>query len=121
MSWLAPDKHFLVFPISRNKTLNVVAFVTKPESELGDLKESWTSSAPREELEREYQGWEPTVSAVIREMEARPGKWRLNDRELLEQWTYFEGKVVLAGDAAHAMLPHQGLFQLFDLILCISP
>ncbi|OAP54227.1 hypothetical protein AYL99_11328 [Fonsecaea erecta] len=108
VSWLAPDKHFLVFPISQNKTLNVVAFVTKPESELGDLKESWTSSAPREELEREYAGWEPTVGAVIREMEARPGKWRLNDRELLEQWTYLNGKVVLAGDAAHAMLPHQG-------------
>ncbi|OAL34255.1 hypothetical protein AYO20_06511 [Fonsecaea nubica] len=108
VSWLAPDKHFLVFPISQNKTLNVVGFVTKPESELGDLKESWTSSAPREELEREYAGWEPTVGAVIREMEARPGKWRLNDRELLEQWTYLNGKVVLAGDAAHAMLPHQG-------------
>ena len=110
VSWLAPDKHFLVFPISRNQTLNVVAFVTKPESELGALKESWTSSAPRVELEREYDGWEPTVGAVIREMEARPGKWRLNDRELLERWTYCDGKVVLAGDAAHAMLPHQGKF-----------
>jgi salicylate hydroxylase len=110
VSWLARDKHFLVFPISRNQTLNVVAFVTKPETELGELKESWTSSAPREELEREYEGWEPMVGAIIREMQARPGKWRLNDRELLEDWTYFDGKVVLAGDAAHAMLPHQGLF-----------
>ncbi|KAJ9614661.1 hypothetical protein H2200_002798 [Cladophialophora chaetospira] len=108
VSWLARDKHFLVFPISKNQTLNVVAFVTKPEAELGDLKESWTSSAPREELEREYEGWEPTVGAVISAMEARPGKWRINDRDLLEQWTYFDGKVVLAGDAAHAMLPHQG-------------
>jgi salicylate hydroxylase len=36
-------------------------------------------------------------------------KWKLNDRELLSQWCYMDGKVVLSGDAAHAMLPHQGL------------
>ncbi|KIW62324.1 hypothetical protein PV04_10505 [Phialophora macrospora] len=109
VSWLGRDKHFLVFPISRNRTLNVVAFVTKPEAALGDdLRESWTSRAPRDELEREFHGWEPTVGRVIRDMEPQPGKWRINDRDLLEQWTYFDGKVVLAGDAAHAMLPHQG-------------
>lgn len=106
---MAPHKHFLVFPISQNQTLNVVAFVSKPEAELGDLKESWTSSAPREDLEREYEGWDPTVGKIIRQMEARPGKWRMNDRELLEDWIQFDGKVVLAGDAAHAMLPHQGI------------
>jgi hypothetical protein len=108
VSWLAPNKHFLVFPISRNRTLNVVAFVTRPKDQLGELKESWTSSAPREELEREYEGWDPTVQRIISCMEPRPGKWRLNDRELLKRWTYLDGKVVLLGDAAHAMLPHQG-------------
>jgi salicylate hydroxylase len=41
-------------------------------------------------------------------MEPFPGKWRLNDRELLSQWSFMNGKVVLLGDAAHAMLPHQG-------------
>ena len=39
VSWLAKDKHFLVFPVSQNKLLNVVAFVSKPEDQLGDLKE----------------------------------------------------------------------------------
>ena len=41
-------------------------------------------------------------------MDERPSKWILNDREPLEQWVWASGKVVLMGDAAHAMLPHQG-------------
>lgn len=109
VSWLAQDKHFLVFPISQNKTLNVVAFVSKPEDQLGNLKESWTSSAPREELAKEYEGWDDTVLKTIQCMDPNPGKWRMNDRELLPQWTFMGGKTVLMGDAAHAMLPHQGI------------
>ncbi|OTA02929.1 hypothetical protein A9Z42_0033560 [Trichoderma parareesei] len=108
VSWLGPDRHFLVFPISRNKTLNVVAFVTKPEDQLGDLRESWSSTAPRAEVEAEFAGWEDTVQRIVRAMEPNPGKWKLNDRELLDQWVYLDGRVVLSGDAAHAMLPHQG-------------
>jgi salicylate hydroxylase len=109
VSWLAPNKHFLVFPISQNRLLNVVAFVTKPESELAGLKESWKSSAPRADLEKEYEGWTENVQKIILAMDPVVSKWKLNDRELLSQWCYMGGKVVLSGDAAHAMLPHQGM------------
>lgn len=108
VSWVGPGKHFLIFPISRNKTLNVVAFVAKPEHDLGDLKESWTSSADRSELEAEFAGWDPTLRNLMGHMDPTVGKWKINDRDLLEKWVYLDGKVVLLGDAAHAMLPHQG-------------
>ena len=110
VSWVGSSKHFLVFPISRNQTLNVVAFVGKSENELGDLKESWTSSADRGELEMEFAGWDPTLRHLIGRMERRVGKWKINDRDLLEKWVYLDGRVVLLGDAAHAMLPHQGAY-----------
>ncbi|RFU31723.1 hypothetical protein B7463_g4594, partial [Scytalidium lignicola] len=107
-SWLNKDKHFLVFPVSQNKTLNIVAFVTKKREEVPELEESWTTTADRAELENEYMDFDPVVGKVISHMSQRPGKWLLNDRDPLEQWVFCNGKVVLMGDAAHAMLPHQG-------------
>lgn len=110
VSWLAPNKHFLVFPISQDRFLNVVGFVVKPESELDGLKESWKSEAPRELLEKEYKGWNGMVQKIIHALPPIVSQWKINDRELLFQWCYMDGKVVLGGDAAHAMLPQQGSY-----------
>ncbi|KAF2097138.1 FAD/NAD(P)-binding domain-containing protein [Rhizodiscina lignyota] len=107
-SWLGPDRHLLVFPISDNKTLNIVAFVATPESELGGLKESWTATGDRNDTLKAFEDFDETVRKVIGSMPERPSKWVLNDREPLDQWVFAGGKVVLMGDAAHAMLPHQG-------------
>jgi len=96
----------LVFPISQNKLLNVVAFVTVPHERLGDLRESWSSIGSREDLARDFEGFNDVVQKIIALMPATPSRWVLNDREPLQQWV--DGRVVLVGDAAHAMLPHQG-------------
>jgi salicylate hydroxylase len=107
-SWLGRDKHLLVFPISANKLLNVVAFVSIEESELGDLQESWTAIGDREEVLRSFEEFEPHARRVIQLMPERPSKWVVNEREPLGQWIYLDGKVTLLGDSAHAMSPHQG-------------
>ena len=111
VSWLCKDKHFFVFPISQNRTLNIVAFVSTPEETLGGLRESWTSTGERSQLAKDFEDFEETVRKVIELMDEKPSKWILNDREPLEQWVWASGKVVLMGDAAHAMLPHQGVHQ----------
>lgn len=108
VSWLGPDKHFLVFPVSQNNILNVAGFVTVDERDLGSLKESWTATGKREDVRKYFKGFEETVRKIIGEMPENPSKWVLNDRVALEQWVHADGKVVLMGDAAHAMLPHQG-------------
>lgn len=106
--WLAPRKHFLVFPISRGRQLNIVAFVSKREDEIPDLRESWTSTCDRRELEADFADAEATVQHIIGLMPPRPSKWRINDHEPVPQWTFLEGKVALLGDACHATTPHQG-------------
>lgn len=106
--WLAKHRHFLVFPISSNTELNIVAFVTKSEREIADVKESWTSTCDRKDVENDFEGFEQTVQEIIKLMPDQPSKWRINDREPLDRWHYMSGKVILLGDAAHAMLPHLG-------------
>jgi salicylate hydroxylase len=106
--WMGKRRHFLVFTISANASLNIVAFVTKDETEVEDLRESWTSTCPREELERDFEGFEETVQHIIRQMPDPASKWKINYREPLDQWTHMDGKVILVGDSAHPMTPHQG-------------
>jgi len=110
VTWLGKNRHFLCFPISQNKILNIVAFVAKKEENLGDLKESWTAVGKREEVFEAFNLFEEKVQKVIRLMEEQPSKWLINDRKPLDQWVYLGGKAVLLGDAAHAMTPHQGWF-----------
>ena len=62
----------------------------------------------KEDVEKDFEGFDKHVQEVIGLMPERPSKWRLNDREPLDLWHYFDGKVMLLGDAAYAMLPHLG-------------
>ncbi|KAI9734363.1 MAG: hypothetical protein M1834_002469 [Cirrosporium novae-zelandiae] len=106
-SWLAKGRHFVHHPISQNKFLSVAAFVIKKECEIGDLDESWTSIGTKVELEDDFQGFDLTIQRIISHMPTTPSRWKILDREPQEQWVFGDGKIVLAGDAAHAMLPHQ--------------
>ena len=72
------------------------------------MKESWTSICDRKDVEHDFAGFDKYVQELIGLMPEKPSKWRLNDRKPLDLWHYLDSKVVLLGDAAHAMLPHLG-------------
>jgi salicylate hydroxylase len=90
--------------------LNVVGFVTKDRVDLGDLKESWSCTGDITDMRKDFAGFEETVQRIMGKLISTPSKWLLNDRDPLDQWVYEDGQVVLLGDAAHAMLPYQGIF-----------
>ena len=106
--WLCKNKHFFAYPVDQNKQFDVIGLIRTPEEELGDLKESWTFLGDRSEMEKAFDDFEPTVRNIIQAMPEKPHKWLLNDRQPLDQWVFANGRVVLLGDAAHAMLPFQG-------------
>jgi salicylate hydroxylase len=108
VSWLAPGKHVLVYPISSNNILNVVLFVTTKREDLDTTQESWTMAGDVDSIRRDFKEFDTPVQRIIELMDTNPSKWILYDRQPFKQWIFARGKVALLGDAAHAMLPHQG-------------
>jgi salicylate hydroxylase len=96
--WLGPGHHFVHYPISGNRLVNVVAFAPA-----GTWRtESWTAEGDISDLVAEYEGWDDRVRQLIVSASSTK-RWAMYDRDPLEQWTV--GRITLLGDAAHAMLP----------------
>lgn len=99
--YAGPGKHFLVFPVRGGTLLNFVAFVLADD----ETRESWSAPGEPAALAAEFAGWNDKITAFVAAVE-RTFRWGLYDREPLATW--IRGRVALAGDAAHAMLPHAG-------------
>jgi salicylate hydroxylase len=99
--WAGPSRHFLVFPVRHGTMINYVGFVPAD----GDMKESWSAPGDPEMLRREFEGWDPRIGNVLKQVD-KTFRWALYDREPLPTWT--KGRLTLLGDAAHPMLPHLG-------------
>src|SRR6185369_6203355 len=95
------SRHFLVFPVRHGQMVNYVGFVPADEA----MKESWTAAGEPEVLRRQFEGWDPRIGSLLKEVD-HTFRWALYDREPLPTWT--QGRLTLLGDAAHPMLPHLG-------------
>ena len=99
--WLGPDHHLVHYPVRAGELINLVAFAPAG----GYTTESWTATATVAEFRREFEGWDPRLTALI-EAAGVPGRWALLDRRPLGRWS--RGPVTLLGDAAHPMFPFYG-------------
>ena len=99
--WMGDGKHFIVYPVRGGRLLNYVGFVPTRSETI----ESWSAVGDPAELAASFGGWDPRVGRLLETVETCFW-WGLYDRRPLKSWT--NGRLVLLGDAAHAMLPHLG-------------
>ncbi|MFO1326219.1 MAG: FAD-dependent monooxygenase [Rubrivivax sp.] len=96
--WLGPGRHFVHYPISSGRLVNVVAI-----GPAGDWRtESWTAEGDVAELYRAFEGWDERVLQLAASA-TQTRRWALYDRSPRQGWVH--GPLALLGDAAHAMLP----------------
>ena len=100
--WLGPGHHFVHYPVSGGRLVNVVAMAPAGEWRT----ESWIAEGSVADLMREFEGWDARVTQLIAAA-TDTKRWALYDREPLGQWV--NGRLALLGDAADTpMLPFFG-------------
>jgi salicylate hydroxylase len=104
---LGKDKHILTFPIRKGEQINIVAFCSNREDTVLPTDTPWTRPVDKAQMLADFSDWSESCQTLLGLIE-EPTIWALHEIEELSTYQSASGHVILMGDAAHAMLPHQG-------------
>jgi len=102
---LGRDKHFVTYPISQGRLIYVIIYIHDRDAYGTTFDRRWVQDVSEKEILDQFDDWEDRARALVKCIE-RPSRWALHSTRALPH--YVDDKVVLLGDAAHAMEPHFG-------------
>ncbi|KAH6955727.1 hypothetical protein BKA56DRAFT_706811 [Ilyonectria sp. MPI-CAGE-AT-0026] len=103
--WVGPDTHVILF--TTISVRGAVIFCTHKDNE--EVQESWSKRGELEDMQKVVEGWEPTVLAAMAQIpKDKIIDWKLLWRDPIKKWQSDNGRMVIAGDAAHPHLPTSG-------------
>ncbi|MEX6506535.1 FAD-dependent monooxygenase [Jiella sp. M17.18] len=94
-AWLGPRRHAVSYPVRDRQGINLV--LIEPAGDAPDPDPAG--------LSRRFGGWNATLTRLIAIAE-RPTFWPLLGIDRGRSWRLLDDRIVLLGDAAHAMLPY---------------
>ena len=99
--WCGPGSHAVVYYLRSKQLVNFVGLCRNVDWQ----EEGWTIKCPWTELKADFEGWHPTIQAIIDAANKEECyRWALNNRQALDHWS--TGHVTLLGDACHPTLPY---------------
>jgi salicylate hydroxylase len=103
---MAHNCRLIMGPAREGSMYSIVALVPDDRiNEDADSKQSWVSTGDLNRMLETFKDFPEWMKDVFKQTDDL-GLWQLRDIDPLTTWT--KGKVILIGDAAHAMLPTQG-------------
>ncbi|PPQ90605.1 hypothetical protein CVT25_007566 [Psilocybe cyanescens] len=105
MVYCGKNKHIVAYPVRQGKFVNVVIFLSYREMEgTYHTGPAAVESTPNDCMPH-FIDWEDEAVALVK-YTTKPSKWAIQTTKPLN--SYAEGRVLLLGDAAHAMTLHLG-------------
>lgn len=99
-NFVGPKRHAVLYYLRKQQLANLVGVVENKNWR----NDSWVAPAPWADLQTDFAGWHPKVTAIVKAAEHEPCyRWALYDHRPFERWS--SGRTTLLGDAAHATLP----------------
>ena len=99
--WLGPGCHLLAYYLRGKDVVNIVT----QEDTAKWVEEGWSIPGDPDEMRASFPDPEPKLKTLLAAV-TRCSKWGLFTRPLTAEWG--RGRILLIGDAVHAMLPNAG-------------
>jgi salicylate hydroxylase len=98
--WIGEDRHVMSYTIAAGASFNMVlSHVDKSDPA------TWKPENAITDMRREFLGWDPRLIKIINMIDSTL-KWPLLSGSPLNTWVAPSKKVLIIGDAAHAMVPY---------------
>ena len=98
--WIGEDRHVMTYTIAAGESFNMVlSHVDRSDPS------TWKPENAVKDMQAEFEDWDPRLTKIIGMID-KTVKWPLLSGKPLPNWLSPSKKVLIMGDAAHAMVPY---------------